>query len=136
VCTGGTGGCINSASGRAVMGWFPAGKRGLAISLRVAAVPLGGAVGAAVLPPLAVTGGFRWAFAFLTACCLLATMAVARWLQDPAAGPDPGAWRAGTSGRAQPAAPLGYLAGRGRVVDGPPGGRHRRTLVTVYGWWP
>ncbi|WP_051840422.1 MFS transporter [Streptomyces sp. NRRL F-5126] len=77
------GGCVNGASGRAVMGWFPKNKRGFAISLRVAAVPAGGAIGAAVLPPLAMAGGFRWVFLFLTAFSLLATVAVILWLDEP-----------------------------------------------------
>ncbi|MER5640155.1 MFS transporter [Kitasatospora sp. NPDC002227] len=80
---GALGGCVNGASGRAVMGWFPPAKRGFAISLRVAAVPAGGAIGAAVLPPLALGAGFRWVFAFLTVICLLATVAVAIWLDEP-----------------------------------------------------
>jgi MFS family permease len=81
--SGAMGGCVNGASGRAVMGWFPVNKRGFAISLRVAAVPAGGAIGAAVLPPLAFAGGFRLVFGFLTAFALLATIAVAVWLDEP-----------------------------------------------------
>jgi MFS family permease len=80
---GALGGCVNGASGRAVMGWFPVSKRGFAISLRVAAVPAGGAIGAAVLPPLALTTGFRWVFAFLTIISLIATAAVTLWLDEP-----------------------------------------------------
>ena len=81
--SGAMGGCVNGASGRAVMGWFPVNKRGFAISLRVAAVPAGGAIGAAVLPPLAFSGGFRLVFGFLTVFALLATIAVAIWLDEP-----------------------------------------------------
>jgi len=80
---GALGGCVNGASGRAVMGWFPLQKRGFAISLRVAAVPAGGAIGAAVIPALAMSGGFRWVFGFLTAFALLATIAVMIWLDEP-----------------------------------------------------
>jgi predicted MFS family arabinose efflux permease len=81
-CAGALGGSINGASGRAVMGWFPVSQRGFAISLRVTAVPLGGALGAAVLPPLAAADGFRWAFGFLAALSLLALVTVARWLDE------------------------------------------------------
>jgi predicted MFS family arabinose efflux permease len=81
-CAGALGGSINGASGRAVMGWFPVSQRGFAISLRVTAVPLGGALGAAVLPPLALADGFRWAFGFLTAISLLSLLAVALWLDE------------------------------------------------------
>ncbi|QMU68228.1 MFS transporter [Streptacidiphilus sp. P02-A3a] len=80
---GALGGCVNGASGRAVMGWFPLHKRGFAISLRVAAVPAGGAIGAAVIPALAMSGGFRWVFGFLTGFTLLATIAVVLWLDEP-----------------------------------------------------
>jgi len=80
---GALGGCVNGASGRAIMGWFPVSRRGFAISLRVAAVPAGGAIGAGVLPWLAGAGGFRWVFGFLTAGCLAATLAVLLWLDEP-----------------------------------------------------
>lgn len=92
---GSLGGCVNGASGRAVMGWFPPNKRGFAISLRVAAVPAGGAIGAAVLPPLALGAGFRWVFAFLTLISLIATIAVIFWLDEP-----PLARTKGTKGQA------------------------------------
>ncbi len=82
--SGALGGCVNGASGRAVMGWFPPASRGFAISLRVAAVPLGGAIGAAVLPVLALgPGGFRWVFGFLTLFSLVATVAIIVWLDEP-----------------------------------------------------
>ncbi|WP_447008688.1 MFS transporter [Saccharothrix sp. DSM 118769] len=81
--SGALGGCVNGASGRAVMGWFPPNKRGFAISLRVAAVPLGGALGAAIMPALALGAGFRWVFAFLTVFMLAATVAVVLWLDEP-----------------------------------------------------
>ena len=81
--SGALGGCVNGASGRAVMGWFPPEKRGFAISLRVAAVPLGGALGAAIMPALALGAGFRWVFAFLTVFMLAATVAVVLWLDEP-----------------------------------------------------
>ncbi|HEX6354168.1 MFS transporter [Actinophytocola sp.] len=80
---GALGGCVNGASGRAVMGWFPPNKRGFAISLRVAAVPAGGAIGAAVLPVLALNAGFTWVFGFLTVFSLAATIAVVLWLDEP-----------------------------------------------------
>jgi MFS family permease len=80
---GALGGCVNGASGRAIMGWFPVSKRGFAISLRVAAVPAGGAIGAGVLPWLADSGGFRWVFGFLAAAGGAATIAAALWLDEP-----------------------------------------------------
>ncbi|MES4888652.1 MFS transporter [Streptomyces sp. NPDC096012] len=80
---GALGGCVNSASGRAVLGWFPPGNHGFAISLRVAAVPLGGAIGALALPALAMSVGFRGVFGFLTVFALAATVAIVCWLDEP-----------------------------------------------------
>ena len=47
------GGSVQSGSGRAVMRWFAARERGLALGVRQTAVPIGGAVAALVLPLLA-----------------------------------------------------------------------------------
>ena len=44
------GASVNAASGRAVMQWFPAGQRGLALGVRQTAIPLGGALVALALP--------------------------------------------------------------------------------------
>ena len=44
------GGSVQSGSGRAVMGWFTARERGLALGIRQTAVPIGGAIAALVLP--------------------------------------------------------------------------------------
>ena len=57
---------VTSASGRAVMHWFGPSERGLALGLRQSAIPLGGLVGAVVLPHLTVEA----AFLFLSAVCL------------------------------------------------------------------
>jgi sugar phosphate permease len=47
---GGVAAGVNSATGRAVMQWFAAEERGLALGIRQMAVPLGGAIGAVALP--------------------------------------------------------------------------------------
>jgi sugar phosphate permease len=62
---GAAGASVNSASGRAVMQWFPASERGLALGVRQTAIPLGGLVAAIALPVL----GVRSAFIFLAAIC-------------------------------------------------------------------
>ena len=49
---GGFGAAVNSASGRAVMHWFDARQRGLALGIRQTALPIGGAAVALALPPL------------------------------------------------------------------------------------
>ena len=62
---GALGASVNSASGRAVMGWFEEDERGLALGIRQAAVPIGGAIAAITLPLLASVGGTKLAFAAL-----------------------------------------------------------------------
>ena len=59
------GASVNAASGRAVMGWFPAHERGLALGIRQTAIPIGGATAAAACPWLASAGGTRLAFLVL-----------------------------------------------------------------------
>jgi MFS family permease len=72
------GGSVNGSSGRAVMGWFREGERGLAMSIRQTAVPLGGGIGALVLPGLAAHAGFGAVYGGLAAAC--AVTAVLTWL--------------------------------------------------------
>jgi sugar phosphate permease len=69
---GAAGAATNSASGRAVMHWFDADERGLALGIRQSAVPIGGIVAALVLPAI---GGVRGPFAFLGAFCLAGALA-------------------------------------------------------------
>ena len=59
VAAGALGASVNAASGRAVMSWFAPQELGLALGIRQTAIPIGGALGAAVLP---VLGGTRPAF--------------------------------------------------------------------------
>jgi MFS family permease len=54
---GGATGSCNAASGRVVVGWFPRRRRGLAMGIRQMSQPLGVAVAALVVPPLAAAGG-------------------------------------------------------------------------------
>jgi len=64
---GAAGGSVNSAGGRAVMHWFAADERGLALGVRQTAIPLGGFVAALSLPPITERGGSEAAFLFLAA---------------------------------------------------------------------
>lgn len=59
---GGVAAGVNSATGRAVMQWFGAEERGLALGIRQMAVPLGGALGAVALPLLEQHISLRAAF--------------------------------------------------------------------------
>jgi sugar phosphate permease len=69
VATGALGASVNAASGRAIMAWFPASELGLALGVRQTAIPIGGALGAVLLPVLAASGGTRAAFLFLAGSC-------------------------------------------------------------------
>src|SRR4029077_9621843 len=69
VATGALGASVNAASGRAIMAWFPATELGLALGIRQTAIPIGGALGAALLPVLASAGGTHLAFLFLAGAC-------------------------------------------------------------------
>jgi sugar phosphate permease len=67
---GATGASVQSASGRAVMHWFPHGQRGLALGLRQTAIPLSGFLIALTLPPVQHAGGVPWGFAAMGLACL------------------------------------------------------------------
>ena len=73
---GGMGASVNAASGRAVMQWFSADQRGLALGLRQTAIPIGGALAALALPAVNGAGGLEASFVFLGALCV-ASAAVA-----------------------------------------------------------
>lgn len=64
------GASVNAASGRAVMHWFDARQRGLALGIRQAAIPIGGAVVALGLPHVLTAGGTRWGLAAIAGGCL------------------------------------------------------------------
>lgn len=76
------GGSVNGSSGRAVMGWFREGERGLAMSIRQTAVPLGGGIGALVLPSLAAHAGFAAVYGVLAAACVLTAVLTWLWVYD------------------------------------------------------
>ena len=70
VGVGALGASVNAASGRAIMAWFPSSELGVALGIRQTAIPIGGAVGALLLPVLASAGGTRTAFLFLAGACV------------------------------------------------------------------
>jgi MFS family permease len=84
VLVGMLGGSVNGASGRAVMSWFDEGERGLAMSIRQTAVPLGGGLGALLLPWLAARAGFGAVFGALALMSAAAALLTACWLRAPA----------------------------------------------------
>lgn len=73
----------NSASGRLVVGWFPANQRGLAMGIRQTAQPLGVGLGALVMPQLAQNHGIGAALLFPVAVCALAAVVCAAAVSDP-----------------------------------------------------
>ncbi|GLY33638.1 MFS transporter [Kineosporia sp. NBRC 101731] len=60
VLAGAASGSTNSSTGKVVVGWFPRSRRGLAMGIRQMSQPLGVAVAALVVPPLAGRYG-TWA---------------------------------------------------------------------------
>jgi sugar phosphate permease len=56
---GAAGASVQSASGRAVMGWFTPRRRGLALGIRQTAIPIGGFAASVLLPHLSPAWGFR-----------------------------------------------------------------------------
>ena len=81
--TGIAGGSVNGASGRAIMRWFHERERGLAMSIRQTAVPLGGGLGALLLPALAVHYGFGLVYGVLALFCGASGVLTWLWLHEP-----------------------------------------------------
>ena len=77
------GASVSAASGRAVMGWFAANERGLALGIRQTAVPLGGALAAVGVPPLLDAVGLAQTFVALAVVSFAAAVAGVVWLRDP-----------------------------------------------------
>ncbi|NUR75203.1 MAG: MFS transporter [Thermoleophilia bacterium] len=86
ILAGGIGASVQSASGRAVLHWFPPAQRGLALALRQTAVPLSGFAISVVLPPIVHAGGVRWGFITLGASCIASAILGALVLRE---GPRP-----------------------------------------------
>ena len=81
--SGALGASVNAASGRAVMGWFGASERGLALGIRQTAIPIGGAGAAASLPWLATAGGTPLAFVVLGCGCFAGAGVAAAAMREP-----------------------------------------------------
>jgi predicted MFS family arabinose efflux permease len=96
---GASGASVNAASGRAVLTWFPAARRGVAMAVRQTSVPIGTALAAVVLPPISTAWGVPAVFATLALTCLVAAAAVAIWVREPPGRPARGT-RSATSAKA------------------------------------
>lgn len=100
--TGLLGGSVNGSSGRAIMAWFHEGERGFAMSIRQTAVPLGGGLGALVLPSLASVHGFTAVFGLLAVASAVSAFFAWLWLHQPPAQDDPGSSSANAASTANP----------------------------------
>ncbi len=77
------GSSVNGSSGRAIMQWFKPEERGLAMSIRQTAVPLGYALGAILYPYISLHFGFSTALFISAIVCALATLFSYLWIVDP-----------------------------------------------------
>jgi len=82
VVAGLAGASVQSASGRAVMAWFPGSQRGLALGIRQTAIPISGLAASLALPPIARAGGTGWGFATMGIAALVATALAGVVLHD------------------------------------------------------
>jgi predicted MFS family arabinose efflux permease len=89
-CAGMGYGMLNPTTAKAAIAWFPRRQRATAVGLKQVGLPLGGAVGASILPPLALWFGWRPAVA--VPASLVAVLALLTWFlyrdPPPAVHPD------------------------------------------------
>lgn len=76
-------GSTNSASGRLVVGWFPAHRRGTAMGIRQTGLPLGIGATALLVPPLAASAGIGTTMLVVAAICAVATIGCVTLVVDP-----------------------------------------------------
>ncbi len=76
-------GSTNSASGRLVVGWFPAHRRGTAMGIRQTGLPLGIGATALLVPPLATAAGIGTTMLVVAAICAAATVGCLVLVVDP-----------------------------------------------------
>jgi MFS family permease len=82
VLAGLLGASVQSASGRAVMAWFPGAQRGLALGIRQTAIPLSGFAASLALPPIVHAGGSGWGFGVLGGACVTGALVGAVVLRE------------------------------------------------------
>jgi MFS family permease len=85
---GGIAGASSSpASGRLVVGWFPRNRRGLAMGIRQMSQPLGVALAAFIIPPVAEGPGIAVALLISVGFCGVLAILCALGIRDPARVP-------------------------------------------------
>ncbi len=87
IITGFAAGSSTPAGSKAIAGWFSADERGTAMGVRQMAVPLGGAIAAVSLPPLATDLGWRVAFAVAGAAAVGTGLVAGYFYEEPAGAP-------------------------------------------------
>lgn len=87
VCAGLGYGMLNPTSTKAVIAWSPSGQRATLVGLKQVGLPFGGALGAALLPALAVALGWRAATVAAAALSALAALALLAVYRDPPGTP-------------------------------------------------
>ncbi|MGB3770880.1 MAG: MFS transporter [Rhodococcus sp. (in: high G+C Gram-positive bacteria)] len=75
---------VNSATGRVVVGWFPAHRRGLAMGIRQMSLPVGVALSALLIPGIARDHGVSSAMLLPAVASTVAALACAVGVVDPA----------------------------------------------------
>jgi sugar phosphate permease len=80
---GAASGSVSSGSGRLVLGWFGARRRGLAMGIRQTSTPLGMGLAALSMPPLAAAHGVHGAVAALAVACGAVAVLTALLAADP-----------------------------------------------------
>lgn len=76
-------GSTNSASGRVVVGWFPAHRRGTAMGIRQTALPLGVGSAALLIPNVVEADGLRTTLLIVGGITLAAALLSATLIVDP-----------------------------------------------------
>jgi MFS transporter, ACS family, hexuronate transporter len=97
ICAGVGYGMLNPTTAKAAIAWFPRRQRATAVGLKQVGLPLGGAVGASIMPPLALWLGWRAAVA--VPASLIAVLGALTWLlyRDPPAAADGGGTTVGAA---------------------------------------
>lgn len=76
------------AGSKAIMGWFPLRQRAMAMGIRQTGIPVGGALAALMLPPLAIVWGWRSSL-LLAGILAIGAALVVRVAYRAAEGPEP-----------------------------------------------
>lgn len=80
-------GMINQISTKGLMTWFTSSNRAMAMGIKQTGVAIGGAVGAAMIPAVAVVNNWRWAAVITGILILAVAVAVVAGYRDRPAGP-------------------------------------------------